>query len=287
MTGPEPDEAWERRYRRERQARLEAEEIAETAIAELHASNRDLDRQVAERTEQLASALARTAAADEAKATFLHGLAHELSTPLHAVAGLVELIRERSVVDEVVTTAQQVEQAADRLNRTLRTLVEFSAAMGGDLEVHPTEVSVGDLADQVMERWRRRAAQRGTLVVAEARPSPLTRVRVDTARLEQVVDPLVDNALVHGSGRVGVEIEAGAPPAAVLRVRVGDEGPGVAAGLRAQVFDPFVRGGSEEGSGLGIGLTLAGAVATALGGSLVLLDREPASVFEAELPIPD
>jgi two-component system sensor histidine kinase KdpD len=125
------------------------------------------------------------------------------------------------------------------------------------------------------------------LLVVEVDPSASSTVITDPDRVAQIVDPLVDNAVCHGGGRLQVHfdvdpaVDADQP---VMRIRVADEGPGISPELHDEVFDPFVRG-SPSVSGFGVGLALARAVAQALGGRLELVASDSGAVFEAQVPI--
>lgn len=278
------EDAFRRRYERERTARLQAEAIAERAIGDLHAANRALDARVAERTQELEVVLARLRAADEAKSIVLRGLAHEMSTPLHAVRGLVELVEEQATDAALVSAARTAGAAAGRLNRALRSLLELAAISGGDVVTRREAVVLGDHLDQVLERWRLPAARRGMLLVGEAAPDPAAQVDVDPVRLDQILDALVDNAIRFGRAQVRVGLERVEEPAPVLRIEVADRGPGIAADQRAWIFEPF-RSGEGSGDGFGVGLALARAVAEALGGSLELAQSDVGARFVAELPV--
>ena len=91
-------------------------------------------------------------------------------------------------------------------------------------------------------------------------------VQVDPDRVRQAVQNLVDNALRHGTGIVTVA--ASAEPGGLL-IDVRDEGPGLAAGVRRNAFEPFRRGPSATGQppGSGLGLAIVKAVADAHGGT--------------------
>lgn len=279
------DDGFRRRYERERSARLQAEAIAERAIADIQAANRALDVRVAERTEELKSALARVAAADEAKSILVRGLAHEMSTPLHAVRGLIELVEKQVTDPELASATRAAGAAASRLNRALRTLLELVAISGGEVVTTTEEVALGHHLDLVLDRWRLAAARRGLLLLGEARPDPAVVVVVDPARLDQILDALIDNAIRFGGREARVELARLDEPEPVLRVQVTDRGPGISEAEAAFVFDAF-RTGEASHEGFGVGLTLARTVAEALRGRLDLVPSEVGACFVAELPIP-
>lgn len=278
------DESFRRRYERERAARLQAEQIAETAIADLTAANEALDRRVQERTAELETALERLEMTDVLKTTFVRGLAHEMSSPLHAIHGLVELVDERTDDAEIQASAKLAAQAATRLNHALRTLLEFAALTAGDVQTTRSAIRLGDYADRVVDRWRLPAARSGLLLVSEVKPDPGVLVEVDEARLDQIADALIDNAVRFGRTPVSLRFERfeGAEPR--IEIEVADAGPGIPVEEQERVFEAFERGwGATEG--FGIGLALARSIAELLGGRLELESTPDGSTFLVEIPL--
>ena len=274
---------YRRRYERERSARLQAERIAEGAIAALSASNRELDARVHERTAELEVALERASRTDQVKSAFLQGLAHEMSTPMHAVRGFVELVSTRTDDDQIRRAAAQADAAATRLHSALRTLLGFAAATAGDVSVDPRPVRLGDYADAVADRWRLPAARAGMLLETDIAPDPGTLVVVDPDRLDQIVDALLDNAVRFGTGQIELTVRADTD-AGCLRLSVIDGGAGVPDDIRDSAFDAFVRGDNAT-DGFGVGLTLARAVAGALGGTVELDLDAPGGRVDVVVPI--
>ena len=278
------DQSYRRRYERERSARLQAEAIAERAIADLTASNEALDRRVRERTAELEVALERLETTDLLKSTFVRGLAHEMSSPLHAIHGLVELVDERTDDLEIQASAKLAAQAATRLNHALRTLLEFAALTAGDVETTRADVRLGAYADRVVDRWRLPAARSGLLLVSEVKPDPSVLVDVDEARLDQIVDALIDNAIRFGRTPVSLRFEHVAGPEPRLDIEVSDSGPGIPEEMQDRIFEAFERG-RDATEGFGVGLTLARAIAELLDGRLDLDSDSSGSTFLVQIPL--
>ena len=116
----------------------------------------------------------------------------------------------------------------------------------------------------------------------------LFAVRADPATLRELLEALLDNALLYtpSGGRCGVRAE---PGAGTVSLSVWDTGPGIPEVERGQVFDRFFRGVAAQASGRpgsGLGLAIVKAIADAHGARLSLGDRPGGgAVFSVELPL--
>ena len=109
-------------------------------------------------------------------------------------------------------------------------------------------------------------------------------MRADPAKLRQVVDQLVENAVRYSPAGGVVRIEARRRPHAV-EVSVADEGVGIPEAERQRVFEKFFRG-ADEGSGTGLGLFIARGLVSAMGGRINVDSEEGhGSRFAFELPV--
>lgn len=153
--------------------------------------------------------------------------------------------------DELPPTAQQ---AVDLLDADIH---RFQKMVTDLLEISRDEhIEEADLAECRIDEIVRHAVDgRGDVHVDLQRDPPL--VWVDPRRLDRVVGNLLDNADHHAGGAVRVGVSA---TDSTVRIEVDDAGPGIPAGLREEVFEPFARGdgaGRRDGSeGTGLGLAL-------------------------------
>jgi signal transduction histidine kinase len=111
--------------------------------------------------------------------------------------------------------------------------------------------------------------------------------RGDKRRTAEVVAGLVHNATKYAPGGTAITVSVAKDKDRAI-VRVADEGPGVPPEDRRRIFEPFVRLGSDEISGAGIGLFSCRRVAEAQGGSLWYEDRSDGargSVFAFSVPL--
>ncbi len=252
----------ERKWHREREARLESERIAETGLRRLWEATQELDRRVEERTAELLRARADAETAARAKTEFLANLSHEVGTPLQTILSALELARPASAQDR--ERLDVAARAAVELRDLFRNLLELSQMEVGSVDLRPVSVDLSEMADDLAVRWRDRCTARGILLV----PDASGRATVDSDRLTQVADALLDNATKFarpGTVHLGLTAAGG-----TVELRVEDEGPGVADHSLERMFEPFVQlDGANDRSvgGAGIGLALVRGLAQQLGGT--------------------
>jgi two-component system sensor histidine kinase KdpD len=106
--------------------------------------------------------------------------------------------------------------------------------------------------------------------------------RLDLVLTLRALVNLVENALRLSPRDVRVRIHGEGD---AVRFDVLDRGPGIPAGERARLFEPFQRGAGQQGDGAGLGLPIARRLVEAQGGTLILADREDGgSCFTVRLP---
>jgi two-component system, OmpR family, sensor histidine kinase TctE len=208
--------------------------------------------------------------------------AHELRTPL-AVLGLR---LQRAKLDAAVDWPA-VERDLAQMNRLVGQLLDLARLEDPARPGDPTGIRPVDLA-----RVAREAAAM-VLPLAEEKGRPLAVEAPDTVpalgrpeELRDAVRNLLENALVHGEGAVRVRVreEPGGGAGRRAVVEVSDEGPGIAEGLREEVFDRF-RKAAPASPGAGLGLAIVRQVARAHCGE-VRVRPGPGCRVEISLPVP-
>jgi signal transduction histidine kinase len=212
---------------------------------------------------------ARLGAALDRERGFSANVSHQLRT---RVAGL------RITLEAATLTpgheAEAIGRAIDETDRLESTVVEL-LALARDPGRNREPIDVGAVLDDLGRTWRPRLAAEGrTLRVDVDHGAP--RPSGSVVAIREILDVLVDNACRHGSGTVRVEFRRAEGRVAV---DVGDDGPGVAAGV-----EPFA-GRSPGADGHGIGLALARSLAEAEQWRLVLTRRSPDALVTLLLPV--
>jgi hypothetical protein len=209
--------------------------------------------------------------------------ANQLGTPLSALMGWVQLIRDRAHEKHYTEIESSVEEMEVDLER-LRKVTDRFSKIGSAPELSP--VFLAQILERTVEYFHRRLPSHGsaaTTVTLE--PVDVPAVRANEELIEWVFENLIKNALdAIGDGGGSVEISAGMSGNHV-EVRVKDTGRGVSPGLRERIFRP---GFTTKKRGWGLGLALTQRIVEEYhDGSIRLADSKPGhgATFVVKLPV--
>jgi PAS domain S-box-containing protein len=227
--------------------RHRAEALREALIRDLEAKNVELER-------------------------FTDAVSHDLKSPLITIRGFVDYLladlrAERR--DRLPEDAARVADAAGRMHRMLDDLVALSRA--GRSIGPPGPVALAEVVAEALRLVEgRRAASQVRVQIAEGLPVVLG----DRARLVQVFQNLLDNAIKFSVARLPglVRVEAGPRDGSAVTVVVRDNGLGIDPAHQERVFGPFEKL-DPHGEGAGIGLALVRRIVDALGGGAWIQSR--------------
>jgi signal transduction histidine kinase len=214
------------------------------------------------------------------KDEFIASVSHELRTPLTVIAGMAHELQDRLGAfspDEVAELIGLVVDQSLDMRNLIEDLLVAARADIGRLAVHPVNMDLVEAVEAVLAALSPAAVQD---VVADMVP---TMASADPTRVRQIIRNLVTNAVRYGGPRV--TIESGGDGETVF-VRVRDDGPGVPAGLRERIFDPYESAHDPAGQpgSVGLGLTVSRKLARLMGGDLTYRYEDATSVFELRLP---
>jgi signal transduction histidine kinase len=209
----------------------------------------------------------RQAAQSEMKDFFLASVAHEMRTPLAAAKAQAQLaLHQLGKEDRDPKSAaalQLIERQIDKLVRLVSDLLDISRLDAGTLRVHPADVDLTAIANDVATRLALLAGGRQLSVRS---PGPV-QAWADRDRLEQVLTNLVTNAIRYSPKDAPIEIGVQPSPEWV-QLTVSDRGNGVPRDQQQRIFERFARLRPEDGVGLGLGLAIAKGIVDQHGGKI-------------------
>ena len=218
---------------------------------------------------------------DAIKTAVLHAVSHDLRSPLTAIVAASSVLGNPQLVladadrSELIST---IRSEAERLDRIVGNLLDLSRLDGGVAAPHPELWPPEELVGRAVEELGLEAERVAADIDADAPP-----VRVDAVQIERVLVNLLDNALKFSPPGSPVQVRAEERDGELL-IHVIDQGPGVAAGEREAVFEPFRRGDGVAARGAGLGLAIARGFSEANGARVWAEDDPWGGHFVLALP---
>jgi hypothetical protein len=218
-------------------------------------------------------------------------IAHDLKTPLTRLRNRAEqALRLAKGETEYRAALDATIEESDGLIRTFNALLMIARAEAGHARDDMVDFDAAEIARDVAELYEPLAEEKGIALSVEA--DSAAPVKGNRELVSQAVANLVDNAIKYGEPDA-TKVN-GAKPEIVLRalqegdrilLTVADRGRGIAQEDRSRVVERFVRlEQSRSQPGLGLGLSLASAVARLHGGELTLEDNAPGLKSVIALP---
>jgi len=201
-------------------------------------------------------------------------LAHELRTPLARIRGNLEAFQDNTKDETAREAALRGIDEIDRATTLVQTILNVRAGEHNALVLHRERTSLRTLLESIIDLYLPSAEDRSQNLRLEAETDSV--LEVDTQRLVQAITNLLDNALActPKGGDIVLRLET-TPDLATISVL--DSGPGIAKEEMEQIWERFVRGSAAAQSacpGMGLGLSLVRAVATAHGGKTGCRNRD-------------
>lgn len=224
------------------------------------------------------------------KSEFVSTVSHELRTPLTSIRGTLGLILGGAVTPiapEVHELLDIANRNTEQLIRLINDLLDIEKIESGNLSFQQRPQSLVPLLEQALSSNDAYAQQFGVELQLITPAEPVW-VMVDEHRLLQVLNNLLSNAIKFSprGSEVRVSLEGSLSQA---RVSVLDQGPGIPAHFRDQLFQKFVQldaSDSRQKGGTGLGLSIARALIERMGGHLDYQERSVGGAcFYFELPL--
>ena len=204
---------------------------------------------------------------------FVANVSHELRTPVTAILSAAETLEMALARDP--ESAKRflaiIERNAARLQRLIEDLLDLSRIESRELRLRPERFRFEPFATHLLGMFRERADKRRIALRLEAAKG--VEAEVDRRAFEQVLTNLVDNAVKYcpeGSSVV-LRAEPAEGPIPGVRLRVEDDGGGIAPKHLSRLFERFYRvdaGRSREMGGTGLGLSIVKHLVEAMGGTV-------------------
>ena len=228
--------------------------------------DREREKELLYRDQQLREAVEEAKAANQAKSAFLSNMSHEIRTPLNAILGITEIQFQNEMLDPGVKEAfDKIYNSGDLLLGIINDILDLSKIEAGKLELSPYQYEIASLINDTAQINMMRIGSKPIhfeLQLDENTPATLVG---DELRVRQILNNLLSNAFKYtDAGEVVLSIFPDADredeDEVMMVFRVSDTGQGMTQEQVGRLFDEYSRFNQEanrttEGTGLGMSIT--------------------------------
>ena len=210
-----------------------------------------------------------------AKSNFLAVMSHELRTPINAIVGYSEILAapqsEELSVESRTSYLKTIVENANQLQSMINDILDLTRFERGTFKLVEQKNDAAEIVEAALKFCRANAEHHSVSIVAQLIED--VNVRGDLARLKQVIQNLLKNAIKFSpkGSVVNIDMHRAKGNDFVLSIR--DAGIGISTEDSQRVFESFVQleeGAARRFGGMGLGLAIARSIARLHGGDVTL-----------------
>lgn len=221
-------------------------------------------------------ALSKAESANLAKRRFISVVSHEMRTPLNAVIGMTDLLRESHLNREQAEMVNTMSSASRVLLGLVEDVLDFSKIEAGKLNIEVTDFDLHAIVNSTCRILMPQAESKGLELLVSIMPEVPPAVRGDPHHIRQILINLVGNSIKfteRGSITVHVSLLAESESGVKVKFSVRDTGIGITPDAQSRIFDSFVQEDqsiTRRFGGTGLGTTIAKQLVELMGGRMGL-----------------
>lgn len=218
--------------------------------------------------------------ATAAKSQFLATISHEVRTPISGILGLLELMQEHQLSEELLNLHGGLNQSARNLLHIVNDVLDYSKIEAGKLELNPTEIELGKVLARIVQPQSIHAQQKGLAFHYWQDPNLAQWLFADDIRLHQILNNFLNNAIKfteHGTISLHVDVIEKNEHQQKISLTVSDTGIGIPKDRQQSLFQPFEQADkttSRRFGGTGLGLSIALKLIEQMDGAIELSSEE-------------
>lgn len=219
------------------------------------------EKEVREWAIQKSSEIDQLKAQEKFRREFLSNISHEFKTPLFAIQGYIETLKDGMMEDDIDMATNFLNKASkniDRLTYLINDLDEISKLETGQISIHIEKFDIVELILETVDHLIDKAKKQNIEIIVDLKNTNPVFVKADRQRIQQVIINLIDNSIKYGKdgGKTKINIY---PLLDQILIEVTDNGQGIEEKNLPRVFERFFRtdrSRSREIGGSGLGLSI-------------------------------
>ncbi len=259
----------------------------QAAQEKLRQANKQLDAKIAELSERNIELFK----ANKVKGEFLANISHEFRTPLNAILGFAQVLREKPQLlnkEKAQRYAENIITSGNSLLNMINDLLDLAKTQAGKMELHIEKTSVQQLCKALVSSFSLLTKKKKVKVKLLV-DSDIPILSTDAGKIQQILYNFLSNAVKFTPPRGRIEIRAKMADEKTVRIAVSDTGCGIAESDREKIFEKFRQADgsiTRESTGTGLGLTISTELASMLAGSIGMeSDLDKGSTFWLDIPV--
>lgn len=259
----------------------------QTVQEDLREANHRLDAKIIELSESNLELFK----ANKLKSEFLANMSHEFRTPLNAILGFAQVLREKPGLlkrDKGQRYAENIITSGNRLLTLINDLLDLAKTQAGKMELHVEQASLAQICESVVSSFSLLARKKKIKIYLEVSPTvPL--IVTDAGKVQQILYNFLSNAVKFTPLKGRIDVRVSMRDDKTVRIAVTDTGCGIAQEDQEVIFEQFRQADgslTREATGSGLGLAITRELAGMLAGSVGLRSEVGVgSTFWVDLPI--
>ena len=255
--------------------------------------NKGLRRVVYIQTKELQETAKKLTYHDKLQKEFIDIAAHEFRTPIQSVLGYSEMIHAN--LKNFDQYFEKIIRNARRLEKLTEDILDVSRIEGNNLQLSKSNFDLNRTIQQVIEDYKKEAANKNVKIILDFKKNVPTTIYADEARLQQVINNLLSNAINFTNNgtviitaykaQVDTNVEMGQHDEESIVVEIKDTGSGINPEMLPRLFEKFA---TRSGSGTGLGLYISKSIVDSHGGKIWAYNNKDGigATFTFTLPIP-
>jgi two-component system sensor histidine kinase BarA len=254
----------------------------------LRQANRQLDAKITQLSERNIELFK----ANKVKSEFLANISHEFRTPLNAILGFAQVLREKPGLlkkEKAQRYAENIITGGNRLLNMINDLLDLAKTEAGKMDLHIEEISVPHLCKALIASFSLLTKEKRIKVklLTDINIPPLT---TDAGKVQQILYNFLSNAVKFTPRQGRIEIRASLlSDDNTIRIAVTDTGCGIAEADREKIFEKFRQADgsiTRESAGSGLGLAISRELAAMLAGTIGMeSELGKGSTFWLDIPV--
>ncbi|HSV27568.1 MAG TPA: ATP-binding protein [Sedimentisphaerales bacterium] len=254
---------------------------------QLRKANKELDTKIAELSDRNTDLFK----ANKLKSEFLANISHEFRTPLNAILGFAEILRDKPAadIDKNRRYAENIITSGRSLLTMINDLLDLAKAESGRIDLHLAPASITELCENMMIFFTP-LAQKKLLSLHLHCDKDIPITKTDPGKVQQILYNYLSNAIKFTPEQGRIEIRATlTDDEKTIRIAVSDTGPGIAPEDHEKIFEKFrqIDGSiTRQTTGTGLGLAISKELAKLINGT-VGVKSQPAhgATFTLDIPV--